>query len=256
MSILRSILPEKLYHALRKNYQRFNLRHISADDKYQQKTHREIFSEIYDNGLWAHGKEARYLEKNAKYFSGSGSYNKSSREYIQFITEYIKAYDIRSVTDIGCGDFNIGKQLCGQNPQIAYNGVDVVPNMIRHHNEKFRSERISFYCLNTLKDKVPPADLLLIRQVLQHLSNGDIIRLTSNCFPGFKHILVTEHQPKPEYLIKANIEKSSGPNTRVGSMTGSGVYLNKTPFTYKWQRLLSAEDDNPHTQINTYRIVG
>jgi hypothetical protein len=39
-------------------------------------------------------------------------------------------------------------------------------------------------------------------------------------------------------------------------MTGSGVYLNKAPFTYKWQRLLTAEDDNSHTRINTYKILG
>lgn len=256
MSILRSILPEKLYHALRRQYQRYKLKHIGADDQYQQRSHSEIFSEIYDNGLWAHGKESIYLEKDAIYFSGSGSYNKSSRQYIQFITEYIKANHISSITDIGCGDFHIGKQICEQNPQITYNGVDVVPNMIRHHNEKYGSDRISFYCLNTLNDRVPPADLLLIRQVLQHLSNSDIMRLTGNCFPGFQHILVTEHQPKQQYLIKENIEKSSGPNTRVGSMTGSGVYLNKAPFTYQWQRLLTAEDDNPRTQINTYRIIG
>src|SRR5258708_94880 len=255
MSILKSILPEKLYHSLRKNYKQVKVKHIPADDKYQEKSHSEIFSEIYDNGLWAQGKEAKYLETDAKYYSGSGSYNKSSLEYIQFITEYIKANNITSITDIGCGDFNIGSQICDQNPHIAYNGVDVVPNMIRHHNEKFGSERISFYCLNTLTDKIPPADLLVIRQVLQHLSNGDITRLTNNCFSGFRHILVTEHQPKPEYLIKENIEKSSGPNTRVGSMTGSGVYLNKAPFTYKWQCLLTAEDDNPRTQINTYKIV-
>jgi len=255
MNILRSILPAQLYQALRKNYQRFKLKHISSDDQYTEKTHSDIFSEVYDNALWAHGKEANYLPTGARYYSGSGSYNRSSAKYIHLVGDYIKAHKITAITDIGCGDFNIGRQICQQNPSISYNGVDVVPNLIRYNNENYGSEKIHFFCLDTLREKTPSADLLLIRQVLQHLSNDDIQTLTHNCFPGFHHILITEHQPKPQYLIRENIEKASGPNTRVGSMTGSGVYLNKPPFTYRWQRLLSVEDDNPHTQINTYTIL-
>jgi hypothetical protein len=255
MTLLRSILPAKLYQTLRIHYQRFRLKHIGADDHYSKKNHREIFSEIYDNGLWAHGKEANYLPAGAKYYSGSGSYNQSSAEYIHLVTDYIRTHNITSITDIGCGDFNIGRRICEQNPFIYYSGVDVVPSLIQYNNDNFGSEKIQFFCLDTLHQKIPPADLLLIRQVLQHLSNTDILTLTTNCFPGFPHILITEHQPKPQYLIRENIEKASGPNTRVGSLTGSGVYLDKSPFHYRWQRLLSIEDDNPHTQINTYKIL-
>ncbi|WP_431210407.1 class I SAM-dependent methyltransferase [Puia sp. P3] len=255
MSLLKSILPAEIYQIVRKTYQRLRLKRIGSDDQYSDMSHSKIFSEIYDNGLWSHGKEANYLPAGAKYYSGSGSYNRSSAEYIRLVTDYIRAHNITTITDIGCGDFNIGRQICEQNPSLSYNGIDVVPSLIQYNNDTFASEKIHFFCLDTLHQKIPRADLLLIRQVLQHLSNTDIITLTSNCFPGFPHILITEHQPKPQYLIRENIEKASGPNTRVGSFTGSGVYLDKSPFHYRWQRLLSIEDDNPHTQINTYKIL-
>ena len=254
MNIAKALLPDKIYYFLHKIYLRLKVRHLSADDQYQSKNIGEVFSEVYKKELWAQGEEGKYLNGGAKFYSGSGSYNKSSVDYIRFITEYIRANNIHSLTDIGCGDFNIGKQICQQNPHISYYGVDVVSDLINYNSENFGSDRIKFYCLNTLAEKIPQSDLLLIRQVLQHLSNGDIAQLTRNCFPGFGHILVTEHQPKPEYLVRANIEKSSGPNSRVGNANGSGVYLDKPPFGFKWTRVLTCEDDNPRTEINTFKI--
>jgi hypothetical protein len=117
----------------------------------------------------------------------------------------------------------------------------------------FSNERIKFYFLDTLREPVPQGDLLLVRQVLQHLSNKDILGLTKNCFPGFSNILVTEHHLKPQLLIKKNIDKETGPNIRLGF--GSGVYLDSHPFNYKWKEQLVLDDpDDCDCQIITYKI--
>jgi SAM-dependent methyltransferase len=167
---------------------------------------------------------------------------------------FIKQNRITYITDIGCGDFNIASKILTRNHNVTYSGVDVVEQLIEHHNKNNANEKIKFYCIDTLKEPVPPADLLLVRQVLQHLSNADIQSLINNCFNQFKYILVTEHQVKSELLVKKNIDKETGPNIRAAF--GSGVYLNSYPFNCNWEPLLSIEDpENNDCQIITYRIL-
>ena len=57
-----------------------------------------------------------------------------------------------------------------------YNGVDIVDELIEHNRKTFRHPNIRFHCMDAAKDNVdlPFGELLIIRQVLQHLSNADI----------------------------------------------------------------------------------
>ena len=250
--ILKKIIPVSLWQSA-KRVRAYNKIRDNIDVKYSGKSISNIFSEIYTKDEWGKGNEGKFKIIGTRFYSGSGSYNKAAFEYIKFIDGFIKKNNIKSVTDIGCGDFNIGKQILKLNPEINYNGVDVVQELVDYNNNLFANERVRFYCLDTLHDTVPQSDLLLIRQVLQHLSNADIAKLTKNCFHDFTNILVTEHQLKPELLVKKNIDKETGPNIRLGF--GSGVYLNSSPFNYQWVEKLVAEDpDNNRFNVVTYLI--
>lgn len=242
---VRSILKRILYGRKTKD---------NVDEKYVGQEIGSVFSSIYKDNEWAKGAESKYKKDGTDFYSGSGSYNEAAQKYISFIRHYIKENNIKSITDFGCGDFNIGKQICDNNPDLIYNGVDIVPELIEHNSKTHGNEKIRFHCINTLKNSVPTADLLLVRQVLQHLSNADIQRVIDNSFSKFKDVLITEHQVKKPYLVKVNIDKASGPNTRLGF--GSGVYLNKSPFHLQWKLIFSADDnDNERCEINTYKII-
>ncbi|MEO6731854.1 MAG: class I SAM-dependent methyltransferase [Ferruginibacter sp.] len=221
-----------------------------VDEAYKGRKIEDIFSQIYKENIWGEVD----AKKNVEFYSGSGSHNNTSIEYVEYIADFINSNGITSVTDIGCGDFNIGSQICQNLTSAKYTGVDIVPSLIERNIENYATDRINFICANALKDKVPVSDLLLIRQVFQHLSNEDILLTIKNVFPGFKHIIITEQQLKDEYIIKKNRNKPSGPHTRLDCLNSS-VFLENKPFNLRTELVLSVDDETqPKTRINSFLI--
>jgi hypothetical protein len=68
----------------------------------------------------------------------------------------------------------------------------------------------------------------MVRQVMQHLSNSEIIELLSK-LKNFKYIIVTEHLPIPQF--KANLDLVTGQGNRL--KIKSGVVLTEAPFYFK-----------------------
>ena len=91
-----------------------------------------------------------------------------------------------------------------------------------------------FLTLDATKDPLPKADLIILRQVLQHLSNEHISLLISNCMRSSKYLLVTDAVPSK--LSATNIDISTGPNTR--AILGSNIDLEQPPFNFKFQRVI------------------
>jgi len=73
---------------------------------------------------------------------------------------------------------------------------------------------------------LPDADLCLIRQVLQHLSNAEIHAVLEN-ISHYKYALISEHVPKSPKSF--NRDKPHGPDVR--AYFGSGIYLERKPFS-------------------------
>ena len=76
------------------------------------------------------------------------------------------------VVDLGCGDFNIGQHFLTLSER--YIGCDVVPSLIEFNKKKYISKNLSFVHLDAAKDELPEGEIVIIRQVLQHLSNSQI----------------------------------------------------------------------------------
>jgi hypothetical protein len=157
-------------------------------------------------------------------YSGIGSYDPSIKEYVALVKEVIRAYDIQSVIEVGCGDFAVASQYV--DACQTYIGVDVVGALIEYNSGKFGRQHINFLWADACKSKLERADLCIVRQVLQHLSNRDISRLLGNI--KSKYILVTEHLPSPERTRAYNLDKRSGGDIRVPA--GSGVFVDQPPF--------------------------
>ena len=180
------------------------------------------FSDIYKNGAW--GKSS---DPKLPYFSGRGSHDESIVSvYVQQVTKFLGSLDSKpDVLDLGCGDFAVGSRI---RPMCSgYIACDVVPELIAFNRKKYKSAGVDFRVLDLVSDAIPKADIIFIRQVLQHLSNQQIAKLVPKLKSGFSYLVVTEHVPIPRDFTP-NLDMPAGPGYRLP--VGSGVVLTKPPF--------------------------
>ena len=176
--------------------------------------------QIYELGLWGSG--------SSEFYSGNGSHDpKLVSPYIKVVREFLETFEEPiSICDLGCGDFNIGQQLIEFTE--AYFAVDIVPELISHLKSKFNDSNLEFFCLDIAKDQLPKADCAILRQVLQHLSNDEIIEITEK-LDQYQFVLLTEHIPNSDFV--ANNDIISGQGIRLKKQ--SGVDLLESPFNLK-----------------------
>lgn len=204
---------------------------IALRRRFSQMSVEAAFSEIYKSQLWGADSETGYC-------SGSGSRGRNAAAYVNFVRSYIDHHQIRSVVDLGCGDFFIGAKIAKE--VESYVGIDVVQDLIRNNNEIYASKKVSFLCKNIVTDPLPPGELCLIRQVFQHLSNSEIANVLKK-LSIYKHVLITEHYPAPSTSIVPNKDKPHGPDTRI--VDNSGVYLDRPPFCVPVELVFSVPAD-------------
>jgi SAM-dependent methyltransferase len=209
--------------------------------RFAEKTVAETFGEIYENNVWG-GAEGEF-------YSGEGSTEKYSALYAETIRRFIAQNEIKSVVDLGCGDFRVASQLIS--PRIFYKGVDVVPSLIERNLDEFGSEKVNFLCLNIIEDELPEGELCLIRQVLQHLSNAEILKILENC-KKYKYLIVTEQYPHPNREIVPNLDIPHGPEMRLHF--NSAVFFDKPPFNLKNVSLLLDTEAEEGTRIKTFLV--
>ena len=177
---------------------------------------RQLMETIYEQKEWG---------GNDDFYSGQGSHlPKIVDPYVGKILEFLNAFTPKlSVCDLGCGDFNVGKQLVGA--ASKYFAIDIVPRLIARNKARFRHPNLEFQCLDATDDAMPIADCVLVRQVLQHLSNRHIISIIEK-LQQFKYAIVTEHLPKGSFI--ANSDKRTDAYIRL--FDNSGVVLTAPPF--------------------------
>jgi hypothetical protein len=115
---------------------------------------------------------------------------------------------------------------------VHYTGIDVVNDVVRYNCEHFEDTNIKFQCANNIEDELPGGDLFLIRQMLQHLSNGQIARVLKAC-SKYCYVRVTEgvyagHKARP------NLDKPVGWDTRIYAR--SSVFLDLPPFNLRFKQ--------------------
>jgi SAM-dependent methyltransferase len=192
-----------------------------------------IFTEIYEKNVWG--------GKPGTFYSGTGTENQNTKIYIAELVRLIKQKGIQSILDIGCGDFSIMKQVI-EKTNVSYHGVDLVPSLIADLRSKYENDRVRFSLLNAVTAPLPTADLITIRQVLQHLSNEQIQSILDKAC-AFKYVLVSEHVPIGE-SVDPNLDKIPGPHIRM--RVNSGVFIDQAPFSIKNAKpLFEYREDDP-----------
>lgn len=180
----------------------------------------KAMQQVYANKLWG--------DNGTVFYSGEGSHHPDIVEkYVQTIVSFLKSFETKlSVCDLGCGDFNIGKQLFKHTKQ--YTAVDIVPELITYNTTVYKANQLTFECLDIATDTLPKADCTIIRQVLQHLSNTEVKNVLDK-LTDYKYIILTEHLPSGEFV--PNIDIISGQGIRLKKK--SGVDLLAPPFNFK-----------------------
>lgn len=179
-------------------------------------------NQIYEQHLWG--------GKDFDFYSGDGSHDSEIiKPYLDAVKVFLNGYnDELSVCDLGCGDFNIGKQLTQYTSK--YIAIDIADELIKRNRTKFVENHLEFYCLDIAQDDLPIADCVILRQVLQHLSNSEIQNIVSK-LKSYKYIILTEHLPTGHFF--ANKDIISGQGIRLKH--NSGVNLLIEPFNLKVQ---------------------
>jgi SAM-dependent methyltransferase len=176
----------------------------------------EIFEDIYRRKLWG-GKKFFWR----RFYSGSGSIGRD------VVGPYLKAVAPlildRNVVDLGCGDFNVGKHLAKLARQ--YVGCDIVRPLIERNRRKFSD--VDFQTIDAVEDILPDGDIVLVRQVLQHLNNKSVSKVLDK-LTKYHFAIVTEHIPVHEFV--PNIDMPTGPGNRM--QFNSGLVLSEPPFCF------------------------
>jgi SAM-dependent methyltransferase len=192
---------------------------VTPDDEAPQ-DHRAIFEQVYRDSLWGRG-------------SGSGSSEAMTRPYRQFLQEFLREHRIGSVVDVGCGDWQFSQHIDWTG--VSYLGLDASETALacaRH----FERPDVSFRRSDVIEDDLPPADLLIAKDVLQHWSRDDIQKFLLR-LGRYRHVLITNGFPA-ERLYKTNSRSRTGANCRP-------VDLQQPPFNLPGEYVFSYEGDEP-----------
>jgi hypothetical protein len=87
---------------------------------------------------------------------------------------------------------------------VAYAGFDVVKSVVESNSKKFTADNTKFFVFHSLND-LPKADLLLCKDVLQHLPNDLIQQYLAFFKTRFNAMLIT-NDDYPEDIINRDIQ--------------------------------------------------
>ena len=139
----------------------------------QDVPHAQIFDFIYGADLWEGG-------------SGAGSFPQATETYRSYLKEFMARHDVRSVVDVGCGDWQSSQLIDWTG--IDYLGIDV-SSVVLNNTKRFARNGIRFIVGDARTIDLPEADLLIIKDVLQHWSNADIMAIIPK-FGRFRYCLI------------------------------------------------------------------
>lgn len=139
----------------------------------------EQLRDVCEKGWNGGGKETR---------CGGGSLRSYSQNVIQSLPGLFARYDINTVADCGCGDWNWMSEvdLSGID---RYTGYDWV---IRERALDFKSDKVEFRELNIGTEIIDRADMIICRDVLIHMTNEMVLQTIENFRKsGSKYLLAT-----------------------------------------------------------------
>lgn len=121
--------------------------------------------------------------------SGAGSDAHHTIPYRAFVERFIRLNGVRSVVDVGCGDWQFSRLINFDG--VDYLGLDVVPGVVAANQRRHSGPGRRFEEMPASLEAVPGGDLLLMKDVLQHLPHATIMDFATRLVPRFRWALLT-----------------------------------------------------------------
>lgn len=142
-----------------------------------------IFTTIYFTSSWINAD-------NFESRSGAGSIFKNTRNISSELPKIIDQYNITSMLDAGCGDWNWMRHL---NLNCSYVGAEIVEPLIKFLDRKYSSKDVKFIHSDIIIDKMDYYDLVMARDVLVHLPDIGIMKFLENYLTSKSKYLMVSH---------------------------------------------------------------
>ena len=138
----------------------------------------KAFTNIYAKNKWGNG-------------SGSGSkMSLDNRKYIELLQEIMNDYDIKTICDVGCGDWQFAKYIDWGDRE--YLGIDCVESVIKTNIIEYQTEKIHFQHKTMGEGYMPEGyDLVIIKDVIQHWEDKDILAYLEPVLKTNKYVFLT-----------------------------------------------------------------
>jgi hypothetical protein len=193
------------------------------------------FAEIYHKNLWG-SEESK---------SGPGSSVSKNLLLLDNLTKFVLDYNIKKISDCGCGDFNWFK-LFNFNLIDSYVGYDIVCDLVDDNNKKYSNDKIKFECSSIADSLIENSDLIICKDVLFHLSYDNIHRSINNI-----------KQSKPKYFMSTNFTDFENFDIKTGgwrpiNLISKPFNLGK-PMIY-WENIESRNDKYSNKSIGIWRL--
>jgi SAM-dependent methyltransferase len=184
----------------------------------------EKFTKIYKENSWQDG-------------SGPGSTPNTTTEYRNFLEFIIDDLKIKKVLDYGCGDWQFSNLINWDSAINSYIGADIVSHIIFENQKHYQTTKIKFQHIDD-NWTMPEVDLIICKDVLQHLSDNLVSELLKKFQEKSKFILITN-----DFIDKNN-------RTLTNSNCSTGGWrpldLEKSPWDLKSQKTYNWKNLNPH----------
>lgn len=178
----------------------------------------EIFTRIYETNYWG-GKDS---------VSGLGSDTIPTGYLVTELGHLLKNYQIATMLDIPCGDFNWMKRVKFDGHYI---GADIVKPLVERNREFYADERREFVVLDIVKDQLPKVDLIFTRDCLVHLTLEEIGKAIENI-----------KKSKAKYLLATNYFWRELPfNHEIRTGEWRRLSLHKPPFNFPFPQEILIE---------------
>jgi SAM-dependent methyltransferase len=189
----------------------------------------QAFSSIYRHGSW-----------HQTVRSGEGSIPSRTRRYVALLQRFIREGAIRSVVDLGCGDWSFSQYIDWLGLGVDYTGIDIVPELIASLNARFARPGVRFIQGNFLNCELPKADLAVSKEVLQHLPNAMVSRFLSRLYQ-FRYALLTndriKYEPRTWWNFLRPVETPRAANSDITTGDWRPLRLRDAPFELKAREL-------------------
>ncbi len=202
---------------------------------FNQDTSEKRFNLIYKTNFWSSNESV----------SGYGSELKNTINIEKEIINIIKKYQIKSILDAPCGDFNWVKNILDK--ELSYIGGDIVQEIIDNNIRKFKSNNIKFIKLDITDESLPDSDLMICRDCLIHLSFQSIKLFFENFRKSnINYLLLTTYKMKDTTKEIDNLDIPDGEYREID--------LSKPPFYLPkpLEEILDKEEFNKNSGFNCY----